>query len=164
MKFVAADIGGTKSWLCLCETNSDLASGSDVVHNAGGNNLAHHVVRYEKIYPSSDFSDFSALLTHFLDDAQTNESNMINTLCLALPGVISDRHARLTNLDWELDIDNLQREFNIKNIRFVNDFQAAAMGTTTLETDNPDEIFSGTVPAILIEATVCSCCSLKPSA
>ena len=40
---------------------------------------------------------------------------------------------RLTNLDWLVDASALARDFSIADVRFVNDFQAAAAGVATLD-------------------------------
>lgn len=124
MKLIAADIGGTKSWLCLC----DIDLGLDSAFSA-----RHAKVQYEQIYQSADFSDFSELLTHFLQNAGLHNALALDVMCLALPGVIEQGHARLTNLDWVLDAKKLQDDYNIAKVIFTNDFQAAAMGVLTLE-------------------------------
>lgn len=127
MKIIAADIGGTKSWFCLCEVNSDSQS-------LTLQSCVHH---FEAIYPSANFKNFSELLTHFLQDAQKEGSSevsaSVDAMCLALPGVVQQGHAHLTNLDWELSADQIQADFNIAKVLFVNDFQAAAIGITTLQ-------------------------------
>jgi glucokinase len=55
MKILAADIGGTKSWLSLCEDNG-VEAVPTVIH--------------EHIYASADYDDFSSLLSHFIQTAE----------------------------------------------------------------------------------------------
>lgn len=117
MKILAADIGGTKSWLCLYQVDPSNKNEAEVI--------------YEHRYASADFSDFSFLLTDFLQQAKTEKN--IELMCLALPGVIQQGYSRLTNLDWELDQGQLAQAFGIEKVVFINDFQAAAMGVNHLE-------------------------------
>lgn len=114
MEIIAGDIGGTKSWLVRVAEDEGL----------------NRPPRYEQVYASSDFADMESLLRRFMQDAQfaAPPARMV----LALPGAIRGRQVRLTNLDWVLDADALQREFGIAEVRFINDFEAAAEGVATL--------------------------------
>lgn len=119
MNILAADIGGTKSWLCL-KAIGDLNSDTE-----------KQTVLFEHIYPSNDFSDATALLKRFLKDASAQELK-IERMCLALPGVVTGQNASLTNLDWKLDSNDLKETFSIDHVNFINDFEAAALGVRTL--------------------------------
>ncbi|MCK5902691.1 MAG: glucokinase [Cocleimonas sp.] len=114
MNFLAADIGGTKSWLCLVQENDEGES----------------KILSEQIYSSSHFSNATRLLEAFLEDIDI--SLTINKACLALPGVIKGKQATLTNLNWSLDADDLKNKFSIDQLHFINDFEAAALGVGTL--------------------------------
>jgi glucokinase len=114
MEIIAGDIGGTKSWLAR------------VAENEG----ADHPPRHEQVYASADFGDMRSLLRRFIQDAGFVEPPA--RMVLALPGTIHGRQVKLTNLDWVLDADGLQAEFGIGEVRFINDFEAAAEGVATL--------------------------------
>ena len=116
MEIIAGDIGGTKSWLV------------HVAENGAGNR------QFERIYPSAEFADVSVLLRRFMADAGVVAPP--RRMVLALPGAVRGRQARLTNLDWVLDADALERESGIDEVAFVNDFQAAAEGVQTLSEDD----------------------------
>jgi len=122
LNILAADIGGTKSWLSLYQLKPD--SGKKT----------QPVILFEKIYKSADFTNFDSLLDRFL--TENGPENPVDKMCLALPGVIKQRHTTLTNLQWELDADQLEQHFSIKSVCFVNDFEAAAMGLETLQQDD----------------------------
>lgn len=138
MRVLAADIGGTKSWICLCEShevNTEVGAKTEIK------------VIHEHVYAGADYNNFSSLLTHFLQTAEEAEDKEslkdivsavvnIDVMCLALAGVIEEGHCKLTNLDWELDSEALATDFNINKVIFVNDFQAAAMGVSTLNDDD----------------------------
>lgn len=117
MYLLAADIGGTKSWLCLYDVDQANKQQIEIV--------------YEIRYLSADFRNFSLLLTDFLDKADPVIT--IDLMCLALPGVIAQGQSKLTNLDWKLDQRQLQNDFSINKVFFINDFQAVAMGVNHLE-------------------------------
>lgn len=135
MERIAGDIGGTKSWLAWVAIPS---------HGAP-------LLRFEKVYASANFASAEALLRQFMADAQT--ACQADELILALPGPLHAQRVRLTNLDWTLDATELQAALGIAEVRFINDFQAAAAGVATL-TDadvialNPQTAVSGGVRAI----------------
>jgi len=113
MELIAGDIGGTKSWLAW------------VARRPHGLPL----LRFEKVYASADFASAEALLRQFMADAQTPVQ--ADALILALPGPLDAQRVCLTNLDWTLDAAELQAALGIE-VRFLNDFQAAAAGVATL--------------------------------
>ena len=106
---LAADIGGTK---CLF----GLFDGDRLV--------------FERRLASADFSDFPQALDAFLKLAG---DSAIDRACLAIAGPIGDngRHARLTNLPWQVDAAALERKFKLPHITLANDFAAAALGAVT---------------------------------
>ncbi len=117
MELIAGDIGGTKSWLVWMESHTD------------GTRL-----RYEKIYPSGEFASGAALLQRFIADA--GQDVRPDRLTLALPGPLDAQRVTLTNLDWTLDATELGAALGVPEVRFVNDFQAAAAGVATLGRDD----------------------------
>lgn len=117
---IAGDIGGTKCWLGLF----------DPLQND---------VLYEHIYSSADFDQGTQLIQHFIGDCQhhLNKSQFdIAQLCLALPGIVKQHQAQLTNLDWFLDAADFKQQFAIPQVTFLNDFQAAAEGVATLSQED----------------------------
>ena len=114
MNIIAGDIGGTKSWLIWFAQSPHLSP----------------KILFEQQYDSAQFADAATLLRRFMADAgRTAPSDL---LCLALPGPLEQRRVVLTNLDWVVDADLLGSDLGIPEVRFVNDFQAAAAGIETL--------------------------------
>jgi glucokinase len=136
MDWIAGDIGGTKSWL---------------VWLAQSSGAAQPKTRFERVYASADFDSADSLLRQFMADA--GASSPPGGLLLALPGSLDGQCVRLTNLDWELDAAAMKQSLGISEVRFINDFQAAAAGVATL-TDadvialNPQAVEPGGVRAI----------------
>lgn len=119
MHIIAADVGGTKTRLAFADAERP------------------HDVLYEKRYLSGEFDGFEPMLQTFIDDSRVSgngvDASMADALTLALPGLVSDSSARLTNLPWTIEKKSLKDTFGIKNIYFMNDFQASAFGTGQLQ-------------------------------
>jgi glucokinase len=115
MELIAGDIGGTKSWLAWVVVAPD----------------GSQVQRFEKVYASADFASAEGLLRQFMADAQ--KTARPDRLILALPGPLHTQRVTLTNLDWTLDAGQLQAALDLDEVRFINDFEAAAAGVATLE-------------------------------
>ncbi len=113
MNIIAADVGGTKTHLVY----ADSARPGDFL--------------YEARYRSRDFDGFEPLLETFIKDCGSEDA-VLGMLSLALPGVIDNDIARLTNLPWTIDKHSLVSTFGVERVHFINDFQASALGTLQL--------------------------------
>ncbi len=118
MHVIAADVGGTKTRLAFADTKQP------------------RNILFEARYLSGEFDGFESMLHTFIKDsglvAVMTDVSRVGALTLALPGLVSDSSARLTNLPWTIEKQSLQDTFGIKNITFMNDFQASALGTAQL--------------------------------
>jgi glucokinase len=114
MNIIAADVGGTKTRLIYADVDEPVR------------------ILYEARYESGSFESFEPLLQTFIHDSGSDASQ-IESLTLALPGLVDDSSARLTNLPWVIEKQSLKDIFGIKNVSFMNDFQASAFGTGQLQ-------------------------------
>lgn len=135
MELIAADIGGTKSWLAWLTDTPEAAP----------------QLRFEQVYASAGFATADDLVRQFIVDAGADAAP--DSLLLAVPGPVDVQHVRLTNLDWTLDAADMQATLGIARVRFINDFQAAAEGVATLTADdlvalNPQPAEAGGVRVI----------------
>ncbi|HBE91263.1 MAG TPA: glucokinase [Gammaproteobacteria bacterium] len=119
MIIIAADIGGTSGRFVM--DAGDSTEGFDNVLTAG--------------YSSHEWPSFDAMYGQFLADHQLSDQQ-VDLLLLALPGVIHGQHARLTNLPWSLDSRQIYADHPVSRVAFINDFQAAAYGVSTLKPDD----------------------------
>lgn len=117
MNVIAADVGGTKTRFALADAD------------------APQQLLHEARYDSREFDSFGPLLHAFLRDCGL-QHEALGALSLALPGVVDDQRARLTNLPWQLDKQELRREFGVREVHFMNDFQASALGIAHLRADD----------------------------
>lgn len=114
MRVLAGDIGGTKTWLRLEETE---APGQVIV---------------ERKFVSAEFSSLQALVECFIQNDVGDLSQPIAAASFGLAGPVNGRSAQLTNLPWQVEADVLQSSCQIQRVELLNDFQAAAFGIDTL--------------------------------
>jgi len=119
MMLIAGDIGGTKSLIALLQYNSP--DDWRIIHEAR--------------YQSSDYRGIDGLLQQFLKDSDCPVDNL-EQMVLAIPGPIADGACQLTNLNWMVSESELRSTFKLKSVTILNDFQAAALGTLSLQGDD----------------------------
>jgi glucokinase len=108
---LAADVGGTKTWLATFR-----AGGSDAA--------APLALQRAAKYSSPAAAGLDQLITEFLED----ERDPVDYACFGLPGPVSDSHAKLVNLPWEVDADALAKRFGFRGSFLINDLVANAYG------------------------------------
>ncbi|MFZ4729525.1 MAG: glucokinase [Pseudanabaena sp.] len=115
---LAGDIGGTKTLLRVAEKNSD-----------------GFTVLYEQRFAGASYVSFSDVLREFVETAKINlgELPSLSAACFGIAGPVRDRRSKLTNLGWSFDSDRLAEEFNIANVRLINDFVAVGYGVLGLQ-------------------------------
>ena len=117
MHIIAADVGGTKTRLIV----ADVAEPDNIL--------------YEARYLSGDFTSFEPLLSTFINESGL-DAGSVDTLTLALPGLVSKDIARLTNLPWIIEKQLLKDRFGFNSVYFMNDFQASAFGTCLMQAND----------------------------
>jgi glucokinase len=117
MNVIAADVGGTKTLFVYASTDAP----GRILHEAR--------------YDSREFESFDPLLHTFLRDTGLQDA-AVDALSLALPGVVEQQRAQLTNLPWLLEKQALCEEFGVQDVHFMNDFQASALGIPHLRIDD----------------------------
>jgi len=112
--FLAVDIGGTKTFCQLATAQQEV------------------IVEHE--YVSQEFASFEALLGQFLSLLSLDDDTEINA-CFAVAGPVSERDATVTNLPWQFNADCLAAEFGLHHVQLCNDFEAVALGISSLTDD-----------------------------
>jgi len=116
MIVLAGDIGGTKTLLQL----ADIEPGS------------RYDVIVEKRYTSAAWEHLTPMVRDFMQTATQDTGLRVQTACFGIAGPVNGRHARTTNLPWQLNADAMERALGIDSIRFINDFQAIGYGIDVL--------------------------------
>jgi glucokinase len=108
---LAGDIGGTKTNLAIFSARDELRTPLK-----------------EDTLPSARYASLAGLIRDFLAD--TNFS--IERACFGVPGPVMGGKAKITNLPWLLDVEQLQRVLNIPSVSLLNDLTAMAHGVPLL--------------------------------
>jgi glucokinase len=116
MRLLAGDIGGTKTLLRLGELT---AAGSVTLHEAS--------------YASGGFEHLSPIVRQFLKEADSSSPDIA---CFAIAGPVQDDRSVVTNLCWDLDARQMERDLGIAQIRLINDFAAVGYGILALEPED----------------------------
>ena len=112
---LAGDIGATKTNLAFFKIEGD-----------------HVASLHEVQYKSNDYKNIVELTNAFTRDILL----LPDSICFGAAGPVLNGHAKLSNLDWEIDSGELSDHFKIKNVYLINDLEATAYGLAMLnETD-----------------------------
>ncbi|MEM6989065.1 MAG: glucokinase [Myxococcota bacterium] len=111
MRVLAGDIGGTTARLAICEVD-----GSTVRRDI------------QAVYGSQSYDSLEQIAREFI----ASNSVEVHVACFGVPGPVRGRRAQTTNLPWQLDADELERNLAIKSVHLINDLEATARGLATL--------------------------------
>ncbi len=113
---LAADIGGTKSLLALCQFNNG--------------NLS---IMAEEKFNSKDLTSLEELVWVFLDKNSIKPVSQIHAACFSLAGPIRDDYCELVNLSKTMVLKDIREALCfIPKITFCNDLVALANGLSIL--------------------------------
>lgn len=127
MKILSGDIGGTHSRLALCEVEGEVVR-RDIQAN----------------YESRRYESLAAIAREFISEHHIE----VHHACFGVPGPVQGRQARVTNLPWKVDADDLERELGIDSIYLLNDLEAFAHGLVTLSEADFRELRAGAPGAV----------------
>lgn len=108
---LAVDIGGTKTLFQLSSDNNEII--------------------LELSFASEGYASFDDALSAFLSHEKI-KSISIARACFAVAGPVLGRDASVTNLPWQLNVDDLAEKFNIAQVQLCNDFEAVGYGIDCL--------------------------------
>ena len=106
MKTLVADIGGTNSRLAVAKTSR-----------------TDKEITLENIqkFRNSDFNNFDEVIKTYLSSL---DDPLINKMCIAAAGIISETAVEMSNLNWKITVPSLQKAANIDEVLIINDLQA----------------------------------------
>ena len=122
---LAGDVGGTKVHLSL--------------YSFAGGNLVK--LREEK-FPAAEYPCLDDVVKTFLAKGQEKREEIVAS-CFGCPGPVRDGRLKLTNLPWELDARDLQRNLGIEHIFLINDLEANGYGIPELAKDQIHTLHEG---------------------
>jgi glucokinase len=109
---IAGDVGGTKTNLALYRFSQNSVE-----------------VEIEKSYHSSKYSSFIDIIKLFVEE---NKLQLPDRICAGVAGPIIKGGAKITNLSWELDVEDIKKEVGIHEVHLLNDLEATAFGLAGL--------------------------------
>ena len=74
-----------------------------------------------------DYASLAAVLAEFLLPGEALEA-----ACIAVAGPVQQQRVSMTNLPWQLDAQLLSQQWQIPQVRLLNDFAAQAHGLASL--------------------------------
>ena len=121
MTFLAGDLGGTKTLLGIYEGNQKL------------NKL------YQQRYISKEWSSIKPMLLNFLKNLPSDIEHP-KSGCLAVAGRVINGKAKITNLPWEINEEELCSSTGIEKVELINDFCVLIYGLNFLSKEQYIEI------------------------
>ena len=133
MKTLVADIGGTNSRLAVAITSKK-----------------DRKIILENIqkFKNSDFNNFEEVIEKYLS---SSNDNLINRMCIAAAGIISEDTVEMSNLNWKITVSSLQKASNIKSVLIINDLQAQGYALDFIKPKDLEKLIEGNYSAAQID-------------
>lgn len=96
-------------------------------------------IKIQNNYPTKDYASFTDILKSFIQDNQLESAKRLG---MAVPGPVLDGKSSPERLGWNLDIEELKKDFNFERIDMLNDQEASAYGMALLEDSDLDPIYT----------------------
>lgn len=116
---LAGDVGGTKTLLGFFMPDGERPATVEIGE-----------------FATLEYDGLDAMVREFLR-VRNVEPRAIDVACFGVAGAITDQVARLTNVPWLVDGEQLRATLGVQRSVIVNDLEALAYGVTVLE---PDEL------------------------
>jgi glucokinase len=113
---LAGDLGGTKTLLGLFER---------------GEPRPRQIT--SRAYSTQEFDSFTAILDAFARDV--GRATTVEAVAVGVAGPIVDRHAKLTNIAWNVSVDEIARRLDTSRVALLNDLEAMAYSVSVLDGD-----------------------------
>ncbi len=93
----------------------------------------------EATFPSGSYPNLQTLVREFLDQVDVP----VERATFGVAGPVVGGQARVTNLSWVMDEEELKAALNLSSVRLLNDLQAIAYGVPFLETQDLHTLSAG---------------------
>ena len=133
MKTLVADIGGTNSRLAIAITSKK---------------DREIILKNIQKFKNSDFNNFEEVIEKYLS---SSNDNLINRMCIAAAGIISEDTVEMSNLNWKITVSSLQKASNIKSVLIINDLQAQGYALDFIKPKDLEKLIEGNYSAAQID-------------
>ena len=130
MKTLVADIGGTNSRLAVASTSK---TNKEII------------LKNIQKFRNSDFNNFGEVIKKYLS---SSDGNLINRMCIAAAGIISETTVEMSNLNWQITVPSLQRAAKIDRVLIINDLQAQGYALDFLNPKDLETLIEGSHTAV----------------
>jgi len=117
---LVGDIGGTKTLLRLVDADT-------------------HLTLREQRYDSKAYATFGDVVADFLQQPGV-AARAISAACFAVAGPVirteQDSQVRTTNLPWFIESSTIEKQFQLRRVVLLNDFEAVGYGVTAIHDDD----------------------------
>ncbi len=122
MNVLVGDIGGTKTALAIVDSNMG----------------PHHLIN-EKYFPSAQYASIDVIISEYLSSI----SLKIDSICLVVAGPVIAGQAKITNLPWVMDEENLREKFKVGRVKILNDLEGMAYAIPILKEEDSISLYVG---------------------
>jgi glucokinase len=129
--FLSGDVGGTNTRLQLFQLSVDSPSLKGGVESG---KIAPGLLLCQEQYQNCNYAAFNDILGAFLKLSKVENPPL--TACLAIAGPVQDNQVSLTNRDWLIDGESIEKSFAIRRVLLINDFLGQGYGLLTLDEDS----------------------------
>ena len=133
MNTLVADIGGTNSRLAVAITSKK---------------DREIILKNIQKFKNSDFNNFEEVIEKYLS---SSNDNLINRMCIAAAGIISEDTVEMSNLNWKITVSSLQKASNIKSVLIINDLQAQGYALDFIKPKDLEKLIEGNYSAAQID-------------
>jgi glucokinase len=123
---LAGDVGGTKTLLGVFDPEP----------------ARPRLVGETRSYPTNDFPSFTAILDAFERDRRDAVSPA--AVAIGVAGPVIEGRARLTNIDWDIDVSTIAARAGTTRVALLNDLEATATSVPVLAPDELESLQVGT--------------------
>lgn len=113
---IGADVGGTNTNLGIAGVKNDTAE-----------------LLFSNHYRTQELRSLSEALNHFLEETKS-KGIVVWRACIAGAGLVDRKKGlcRLTNVEWDINVEELKEKTHLKDILLLNDFEALGYGINML--------------------------------
>ncbi|MGV8087023.1 MAG: glucokinase [Candidatus Woesearchaeota archaeon] len=118
---LVADVGGTKTTFAIINQNKEII--------------------IKRTYPSFEIKNFTDTILQFINLDECKKYKLLDAN-FAVAGIINKEknYARMTNLDWTIDVNSILVRTPLRNVILLNDFEAIGLCFDTLKENQYSEL------------------------
>ena len=102
------------------------ATNTKLAYYSAEKGLFHPI--HQTALENKDYKSFDGLLEHYLSQYQKE----FGGICLGIAGPVVNNKVNITNMDWDIDGDDLKQRYNLQGVWLLNDLEALSYAVLNL--------------------------------